>query len=141
MKTLTEILSPLSNRLVLVTPHIQKAIDECALKGGGDVVFPSGKYFSGPIFLKSLATPGHSPGGICLLHESEGILFCGDCLFAGSIGRTDFPGCSTKLLMNSIETKIMSLPDSIVCLPGHGPKTTVGAERASNPFLQGDYFV
>ena len=95
----------------------------------------------GTIELRALATPGHSPGGICLLHETQGVLFCGDCLFAGSIGRTDFPGCSTELLMKSIEEKIMTLPESIICFPGHGPKTTVGAERANNPFLQGDYFV
>lgn len=95
----------------------------------------------GSIEMRALATPGHSPGGICLLVETEGLLFCGDCLFAGSIGRTDLPGCSTARLMQSIEEKILRLPDNIICLPGHGPRTTVGAEKINNPFLQGDYFV
>lgn len=94
----------------------------------------------GSIELKVLQTPGHSPGGVCYLHEKQGLLFCGDTLFAGSIGRTDFPGCSTELLLRSINEKIMTLPDEIVCLSGHGPSTTVGAERISNPFLQGTSF-
>lgn len=91
----------------------------------------------GSIELRVLQTPGHSPGGVCYLQEKKGLLFCGDTLFAGSIGRTDFPGCSLEVLMNSINTKILTLPDEIVCLPGHGPSTTVGAERISNPFLRG----
>jgi len=94
----------------------------------------------GSIKLRVLATPGHSPGGVCYLDETEGNLFCGDTLFYGSIGRTDFPGCSTELLLDSIDKKIMSLPDSIICYPGHGPKTTVGGERINNPFLTGRYF-
>lgn len=95
----------------------------------------------GTVCLKVLATPGHSPGGVCYLDESEGLLFCGDTLFYGSIGRTDLPGSSYEQLMESIEKKIMKLPDSIVCYPGHGPQTTVGAERTNNPFLTGRYFV
>lgn len=87
-----------------------------------------------------LATPGHSPAGVCYLYEREGILFCGDTLFQGSIGRADLPGSSMPLLLQSIRTKILTLPDSVVCYPGHGPATTVGAERYSNPFLIGDYF-
>lgn len=94
----------------------------------------------GSIKLRVLATPGHSPGGVCYLDETEGNLFCGDTLFHGSIGRTDFPGCSAEQLLDSIDKKIMSLPDSIICFPGHGPKTTVGAERVNNPFLTGRYF-
>ena len=94
----------------------------------------------GSLEFRVLATPGHSPGGVCFLHESEGVLFCGDTLFAQSIGRTDLPGGSMQVLMNSIEKKIMSLPDSVVCCPGHGPATTVGAERTSNPFINGSYF-
>jgi len=87
-----------------------------------------------------LATPGHSPGGICYLDESDGNLFCGDTLFQGSIGRTDLPGGDTQTLLDSIRSKILALPDTIVCYPGHGPRTTVGAERTSNPFLTGAYF-
>jgi len=87
-----------------------------------------------------LATPGHTPAGVCYLAEEDGLLFCGDTLFAGSVGRTDFPGSSHVQLLESIHTKILSLPDSIVCLPGHGPETTVGAERNSNPFLSGGQY-
>jgi glyoxylase-like metal-dependent hydrolase (beta-lactamase superfamily II) len=94
----------------------------------------------GSITFRVLATPGHSPAGVCFLHEEAGILICGDTLFAGSIGRTDLPGCSHDLLLRSIRTKILALPDSIVCYPGHGPSTTVGAERNSNPFLMGESF-
>lgn len=90
--------------------------------------------------LRVLATPGHTPGGVCYLDETEGLLFCGDTLFQLSIGRTDLPGGSFEQLMNSIRNKIMTLPDGIVCLPGHGPATTVGAERNANPFLTGGYF-
>ncbi|MFQ5453277.1 MAG: MBL fold metallo-hydrolase [Candidatus Zixiibacteriota bacterium] len=95
----------------------------------------------GSFNLKVLSTPGHSPGGVCYLDESEGVLFCGDTLFYGSIGRTDLPGSSYEQLMNSIQDKILSLPDSIICYPGHGIQTTVGAERVNNPFLKGNYFV
>jgi glyoxylase-like metal-dependent hydrolase (beta-lactamase superfamily II) len=86
-----------------------------------------------------LATPGHSPGGIC--YYSENRLFCGDTLFNGSIGRTDLPGGNYEQLIESIERKILSLPDDIICYPGHGPRTTVGDERRSNPFLTGRRFV
>lgn len=87
-----------------------------------------------------LATPGHTPAGVCYLVEEEGLLFCGDTLFAGSVGRTDFPGSSHVQLLESIRKKILCLPDSVVCLPGHGPKTTVGAERNNNPFLTGGMY-
>lgn len=82
-----------------------------------------------------LHTPGHTPGGICLYEE--GVVFVGDTLFAGSIGRTDMPGGSYELLLNSIRSKLLSLPDETAVYPGHGPATTIGAERAHNPFLTG----
>lgn len=82
-----------------------------------------------------LNTPGHSPGGICLY--GHGIVFSGDSLFNFGIGRTDFPGCSEAQLMDSIFTKLMVLPDDTVVLPGHGPGSTIGAERKWNPFLRG----
>jgi glyoxylase-like metal-dependent hydrolase (beta-lactamase superfamily II) len=81
-----------------------------------------------------LHTPGHSPGGICLL--GHGAVFCGDTLFNYSIGRTDFPGCSYTQLMNNIHTKLMILPDETKVFPGHGPETTIGFERKWNPFLR-----
>lgn len=78
-------------------------------------------------------TPGHSLGGICLLEE--GVVFSGDTLFNYGIGRTDMPGGSYSQLMNSIHTKLMILPDNTTVYPGHGPATTIGTERRSNPFL------
>jgi glyoxylase-like metal-dependent hydrolase (beta-lactamase superfamily II) len=94
----------------------------------------------GSLSFKVLATPGHTPGGVCFLDEAGGILFCGDTLFQMSIGRTDLPGGSTGQLLESINKKILTLPDDIVCYPGHGPRTTVGAERNQNPFLAGSYY-
>ena len=80
-------------------------------------------------------TPGHSLGGICLLEE--GVVFSGDTLFNYGIGRTDMPGGSYSQLMNSIHTKLMILPNNTIVYPGHGPETTIGTERRSNPFLHG----
>lgn len=85
------------------------------------------------VTLEVLHTPGHTPGGICL--KGDGFVFTGDTLFAGSIGRTDFPGGSFSTLINSIRDKLLALEDSIRVYPGHGPETTIGVERATNPFL------
>ncbi len=92
------------------------------------------------INLRVLATPGHSPGGVCFFDEENNVLFTGDTLFYSSIGRTDFPGCSTEQLLSSIQEKLMKLPDNIICYPGHGPETTIGGERINNPFINGAYF-
>jgi len=81
-------------------------------------------------------TPGHTPGHCVFVVEDEGVLFSGDQLFAGSIGRTDLPGGDFKTLMKSMETEVLTLPDETRVLPGHGPETTVGRERRVNPFLQ-----
>ena len=85
--------------------------------------------------LKVLHTPGHSPGHIVLV--GDGVVFAGDVLFEGSIGRTDLPGGDYQQLLDSIRTKLLTLPDNTVVYPGHGPSTTIGAERRSNPFLAG----
>ncbi len=82
-------------------------------------------------------TPGHTPGHCCFLLESEGWLFSGDQLFAGSIGRTDLPGGDFATLMHSMAERVLDLPDDTRVLPGHGPETTVGRERRSNPFILG----
>jgi hydroxyacylglutathione hydrolase len=87
----------------------------------------------GKISLKVLHTPGHTPGCICLY--VVGLLFSGDTLFAGSVGRTDLPGGSDKAIIRSIKEKLMTLPDETVVRPGHGPRTTIGREREGNPFL------
>ena len=78
-------------------------------------------------------TPGHSPGGVCLI--GDGIAFVGDTLFAGSIGRADLPGADMETLLNSIARVLLPLPDETVCYPGHGPETTIGQERRTNPFV------
>ena len=92
------------------------------------------------IVLMVLATPGHTSAGVTYFDEENGCLFCGDTLFAGSIGRADLPGGNHQQLIESIQTKIMTLPDSVILYPGHGPRTTVGTERNSNPFLLGESY-
>ncbi len=88
----------------------------------------------GDFSLKVLHTPGHTPGGICLL--SGKTVFVGDTLFAESIGRTDFPGGSYSQLIQSIKEKLLVLDDEVKAYPGHGPATTIGWERRQNPFIQ-----
>lgn len=87
----------------------------------------------GELVFRVIHTPGHTPGGICLAVDD--VLFSGDTLFAGSIGRTDFPGGSHRQLIESIRTKLLVLPDDMVVYSGHGPSTTIAAERTSNPWL------
>jgi glyoxylase-like metal-dependent hydrolase (beta-lactamase superfamily II) len=82
-----------------------------------------------------LHTPGHTEGSICLYFPAEKKLIAGDTLFAGSIGRTDLPGGSMKKIMESLHGTVLALPDETVVVPGHGPLTTIGEERESNPFL------
>ena len=89
----------------------------------------------GDLSFTVLHTPGHSPGGISLY--GHGVVFVGDTLFNFSIGRTDFPGCSHQQLIDSINSKLLTLPDDTIVYPGHGPKTTIRAERQYNPFLVG----
>lgn len=88
---------------------------------------------AGEVSLKVLHTPGHSPGGISLLEQ--GMVFTGDALFAGSIGRTDLPGGDLMTLLRSIKTNLMTLPDDTRVFCGHGPASSIGDERQDNPFL------
>ncbi len=81
--------------------------------------------------------PGHSRGGVAFV--GHGVVFSGDALFTGSIGRTDLPGGHTETLLTSIREQLLSLPDETVVYPGHGPETTIGTERRTNPFLTGAY--
>lgn len=81
--------------------------------------------------------PGHSPGSVVLVHHPSQTAIVGDVVFAGSVGRTDLPGCSSRALTESIERVILPLPDSYTLYPGHGPTTTVGQERQTNPYLRG----
>jgi hydroxyacylglutathione hydrolase len=82
-----------------------------------------------------LHTPGHTEGSICLYFPAEKTLIAGDTLFAGSIGRTDLPGGSMQKLMRSLRGTVMALPDETLVVPGHGPTTSIGEERESNPWL------
>ena len=97
----------------------------------GDVVEEAG------LRLKVLHTPGHTPGGICLYAESDAVVFVGDTLFADSVGRTDFPGGDMDQLLQSIQTKLLTLPEKTAAYPGHGMRTTIAREKRANPFLQG----
>jgi len=94
----------------------------------------------GDLRLRSLYTPGHAPGHLAFYVEDEGLVLSGDALFAGSVGRVDLPGGSMEVLMRSIEGRLLTLPDETAVYPGHGPRTTIRNERASNPFLQGGMF-
>ena len=91
--------------------------------------------------MRTILTPGHTPGGCCYFFSREGILFTGDTLFEESIGRTDFPGGDTEDLIRSINEKLMVLPDTTICYPGHGPATTIGHERKYNPFISDDDYI
>lgn len=96
-------------------------------------------YAVGNLNFKVLHAPGHTPGHVVFFEEKARKLFGGDCLFAGSIGRTDLPGGDFEQLINSITEKILTLGDDVTIYTGHGIDTTVGRERATNPFLTGAY--
>jgi len=82
-----------------------------------------------------LHTPGHTEGSVCLYLPQQKLLLAGDTLFAGSVGRTDLPGGNTQKLLKSIHESLLTLPDDATVIPGHGPSTSIGVERESNPFL------
>ena len=100
-----------------------------------DILLEDGQIIEfGETALKVLHTPGHSPGGISLY--GEGVVFTGDTLFLGSVGRTDLPNGDFDLLMSSIQGKLFALPDETIIYPGHGPETTVEQEKNFNPFVR-----
>jgi glyoxylase-like metal-dependent hydrolase (beta-lactamase superfamily II) len=119
----THNLSAFAGRLI-------KAGQADVLLQDGDIIEQAG------IRLHVLHTPGHTPGGICLYCEDDGIVFTDDTLFAESVGRTDFPGGSMSQLLESIGQKLLTLPEKTRVCPGHGPETTIAREKAHNPFLQ-----
>jgi glyoxylase-like metal-dependent hydrolase (beta-lactamase superfamily II) len=91
---------------------------------------------AGGVSFQVIAVPGHSPGGIAFYSEKDGVIFTGDALFAGSIGRSDLPGGNHEQLMRNIRARLFSLPPETVVYPGHGPETTIGEEMKSNPFFK-----
>jgi glyoxylase-like metal-dependent hydrolase (beta-lactamase superfamily II) len=96
----------------------------------------SDKVQAGLLLAQVLHTPGHTEGSVCLYFAAEKKLIVGDTLFAGSIGRTDLPGGSFDKIIRSLHEKVLALPDETVVVPGHGPLTSIGEERESNPFLR-----
>ena len=90
----------------------------------------------GNTVLEVIATPGHTQGGVCYYNRADAVLFSGDTLFAGSIGRTDHIGGDYDQLIGSISSKLMKLDSDVAVLPGHGPSTNIGYERTTNPFLE-----
>ena len=85
--------------------------------------------------LRVIHTPGHTPGGICLYDEADGVLLSGDSLFQGAIGRCDLPGGNMTTLVHALSEKVMTLPEAVCVLPGHGPVTTIRQEKLMNPYL------
>ena len=123
---------------MLVQPehNLSAFAGELVTTGPADVLLEDGDIIEqAGVKLQVLHTPGHTPGGICLYAKDEGRVFTNDTLFAESIGRTDFPGGSMSQLMKSIKEKLLVLPDETEVCPGHGPTTTIGREKAHNPFL------
>jgi len=105
-----------------------------------DEYWTDGQAFTvGELQFQVLHCPGHTPGHVVLYEPNERKVFVGDVLFAGSVGRTDLPGGSTEQLLDSIKTKLLTLPDDVTVYSGHGPLTTIGEERLMNPFLTGVY--
>lgn len=103
-------------------------------EAGGDILLKDGDELKfGNTTLKILATPGHTPGGICILSDDD--VFTGDTLFAGSVGRSDLKGGNQEALIRSIKEKLMVLDNTIAVHPGHGASSTIGKERNDNPFI------
>jgi hydroxyacylglutathione hydrolase len=98
-------------------------------------------YIVGELSFTVIHCPGHTPGHVVLFEPNERKVFVGDCLFAGSVGRTDLPGGSTEQLMDSLFEKILPLGDDVTVYSGHGPTTTIGKEKKTNPFLTGGYSI
>ncbi|SMB87402.1 beta-lactamase domain protein [Hymenobacter roseosalivarius DSM 11622] len=110
-------------------PHYNPAEPTGFLTPGEPITF-------GETTLEVRFAPGHAPGHVVFYHEPTQVVIGGDVLFQGSIGRTDLPGGNYDTLIESIRTQLLTLPDSVTVYPGHGPATTIGTERRSNPFLR-----
>ena len=118
------------------TKNLSRMLGLTVVSPPPDIMLKDGdKIKVGSLELEVIHTPGHTPGSISLYCRKEKVVFTGDTLFAGSVGRTDLPGSSYKKLMSSIREKLLALPDETVVYPGHGEKTTIGKERVENPFI------
>jgi len=116
--------------------NLSIALDEPLIAPPATDTFEHGSTLTlGDMHFQVRHTPGHSPGGVSLYQHEQGVVFVGDALFAGSVGRTDFPTSNPAELIRGIRSQLLSLPDPTRVYPGHGPSTTIGEERANNPFL------
>jgi glyoxylase-like metal-dependent hydrolase (beta-lactamase superfamily II) len=125
-----------ADKLMLIDPdaNLSSAIASPVVSPPADQILEDGDTIQlGEEKVQVLHTPGHSPGGVCLLVGKS--VLCGDVLFKESVGRTDLPGSDFGQMMQSIQEKLETLPDEVTVYPGHGPTTTIGAEKKSNPFL------
>lgn len=120
---------PMLNLSASYGEPISVAPADATVRGGEELALAGRKW-------KVLHVPGHSPGSIALYSALDGVVISGDALFAGSIGRTDFPSASFETLAESIRTQLYTLPEDTVVLPGHGPATTIGKELRGNPFVR-----
>jgi hydroxyacylglutathione hydrolase len=125
--------NPLSN----LSAAMGAQITACGGRGPSGALFDGQSLTLGSSSWAVLHTPGHSPGGITLFNPADQVALVGDSLFAGSIGRTDFPGSDFDTLANSIRLRLYTLPADTRIYPGHGPPTIIGRERLSNPFVRG----
>lgn len=121
---------PNENLSVLAGSMVQARPAEHIFNAQSDTFEAAGLHF------QIMHTPGHTPGGICLYSAKENILFSGDTLFCGSVGRSDFPGGNHEQLIKMIRTQLLVLPKQTTVYSGHGPTTTIEAEKKTNPFLQ-----
>jgi hydroxyacylglutathione hydrolase len=112
-------------------------IEEIKLKRADEILSGEGDLQVGSFQLQIVETPGHSPGSVSYYFEEEQLIFSGDALFEGSIGRTDLPGGNHEVLMKSIHDKLLTLPEETLVLSGHGRETTIQQEMDTNPFLNG----
>ncbi len=116
--------------------NLSVMIEEPIVAEPADALLQAGQRMTlGDKLFEVLHTPGHSPGGITLYHAGGDLAIVGDALFAGSVGRTDFPTSDGSALFESIRQQLLSLPDRTRVLPGHGPETTIGREKQANPFI------
>ncbi len=122
-------------RRITKAPVLIHPLDAPGLNFEADGDLEEGQQINlGTYSIKVIHTPGHSPGGVCLC--TNGAVFTGDTLFAGSVGRTDFPGGNHTQLIEGVRRKVFPLGDDLRVYPGHGPGTTVGKERLTNPFFR-----
>ena len=116
--------------------NLSASLFGCPVTVGPDVLLRDGETFEAAgISLRMLLTPGHTPGSCCYYSEEEKILFSGDTLFCASVGRTDFPGGSSRELLRSIREKLLVLPEDVTVYPGHGESTSIGYEKKYNPYM------